>query len=42
VLVWHRCERFYNWSGRAADLLLLLDDTAATLRRRKPAEGPRQ
>jgi hypothetical protein len=39
VLSWRRGDRFYNWSGRAADLPLLLEDTASTLRRRKPAKG---
>jgi hypothetical protein len=36
VFSYRRGDRFYNWSGRRADLPLLLDDTAATLRRRKP------
>jgi hypothetical protein len=36
-----RGDRFYNWSGRTADLPLLLDDTVATLRRRRPAGGRR-
>ena len=39
VLSWRRGDRLYNWSGRAADLPLLLDDTLATLRRRKPPAG---
>jgi predicted ATP-grasp superfamily ATP-dependent carboligase len=40
VFTFRRGDRFYNWSGRRADLPLLLDDTAATLRRRKRAKGP--
>lgn len=39
VFSFRRGERFYNWSGRAADLPLLLDDTFATLRPRKRANG---
>lgn len=39
VFSFRRGERLYNWSGRAADLPLLLDDTFATLRRRNPAKG---
>lgn len=39
VFSFRRGERFYNWSGRAADLPLLLDDTFATLRPRKRAHG---
>jgi biotin carboxylase len=41
VFSYRRGERFYNWSGRRADLPLLLDDTAATLRPRRPVKGGR-
>jgi hypothetical protein len=36
VFSFRRGDRFYNWSGRRADLPLLFDDTVSTLRRRKP------
>ena len=36
VFSFRRGDRFYNWSGRRADLRLLLDDTVATLHKRKP------
>jgi hypothetical protein len=39
VFSFRRGERFYNWSGRRADLRLLLDDTVATLHKRKPKGG---
>jgi hypothetical protein len=39
VFTLRRGDRFYNWSGRRADLPLLFDDTVATLRRRRPAGG---
>ena len=35
VFTYRRGERLYNWSGRRADLPLLLDDTMATLRPRR-------
>ncbi len=40
VFSFRRGDRFYNWSGRWADLPLLFDDTVATLHKRKPKGGP--